>query len=268
MQSLASLNTNQKGIAMRKLWLLPLFILASASVGLAQGSDDYNKWDVYGGYSLGRFESNISKASFTSTGGTQTFTNLCSAATGEEIGPNSQKFFCTRRNFNGFDGSVTYNVSRYIGIKGDFTAHFKSQSFVDKFTPPGVTQTLANTERLYNFLGGVQVKNNSREARFKPFAHALVGIARYTNRQQQTLDLFPQFNFSIEDRETSFAMKLGGGLDIRAGKRIDIRIIELDYNPVFAGDRQPKSIAGPFTSVSFTGKTANNFTVGVGIVIH
>jgi hypothetical protein len=253
---------------MKKHLLVTLFVLGCASMSYAQGSGDYHKWEVYAGYSLGRITSNVSSGSFTSAGGTQTFTNLCSAATGQEIGPNSQKFFCTRRNFNGFDGSVTYNVSRYIGIKGDFTAHFKSQSFVDKFTPPGVTQTLANTERLYNFLGGVQVKNNSREARFKPFAHALVGIARYTNRQQQTLDLFPQFNFSIEDRETSFAMKLGGGLDIRAGKRIDIRIIELDYNPVFAGDRQPKSIAGPFTSVSFTGKTANNFTVGIGIVIH
>ena len=253
---------------MRKLWLLSLFILSSASVGLAQGSDDYNKWEAYAGYSLGRFESNINKASFTSSNGTQTFTDLCSAATGQEIGPNSQKFFCTRRTFNGFDGSVTYNVSRYIGIKGDFTAHFKSQSFVDKFTPPGVTQTLSNNEHLYNFLGGVQIKNNSRTARFKPFAHALAGLARYSNRQEQTLDLFPQFNFTIEDHETSFAMKLGGGLDIRAGKKVDIRIFEFDYNPVFAGDRQPKSIAGPFTNISFSGKTAHNFTIGVGIVIH
>ena len=253
---------------MRKLWLLSLFILATASLGLAQSSDDYNKWEVYGGYSLGRFESNITKASFTSSNGTQTFTDLCSAATGQQIGPNSQKFFCTRRNFNGLEGSITYNLSRYIGIKGDFTGHFKTQSFVDRFTPPGVTQTLANTEHLYNFLAGVQIKNNSRSARIKPFAHALAGFARYTNRQQQTLDLFPQFNFTIEDRETSFAMKLGGGLDIRAGKRLDIRVIEVDYNPVFAGDRNPRSIAGPFTSVSFTGRTANNFTVGFGIVIH
>ena len=63
-------------------------------------------------------------------------------------------------------------------------------------------------------------------------------------------------------------MKLGGGLDIRAGKRIDVRVIEVDYNPVFAGDRTAKSIAGPFTSIKFTGRTAHNFTVGVGIVIH
>jgi hypothetical protein len=253
---------------MRRLLPLILFILACAQTSFAQGSSDYNKWEIYGGYSLGSMESNISKASFTSSGGTQTFTDLCSAATGQELGPNSQKFFCTRRNFNGFDGSVTYNVSKFIGVQGDFTAHFKSQSFVDKFTPPGVTQTLANTERLYNFLGGVQIKNNRREPRLKPFGHVLAGFAHYRNRQSQTLDLFPQFNFTIEDHETSFAMKVGGGLDVRASRRVDIRLIEVDYNPVFAGNRNPKSISGPFTTVSITGKTANNFTIGFGIVIH
>jgi len=253
---------------MRKILPLLFLTFAGASATLAQGSNDYHKWDVYGGYSLARVESNVNSASFTSPGGTQTFTNLCSTATGDMIGKNSQKFFCTRRNFNGVDGSVTYNVSRYVGIKGDFTAHFKSEAFVDTFTPPGVKQTLANTERLYNFLGGIQIKDNSKSARVKPFAHLLAGFARYTNRQQQTLDLFPAFNFTIEDRETSLALKLGGGLDIRAGKRIDIRVIEVDYNPVFAGDRNPKSIAGPFSAVALTGRTANNFTIGAGIVIH
>jgi hypothetical protein len=42
----------------------------------------------------------------------------------------------------------------------------------------------------------------------------------------------------------------------------------VDYNPVFAGDRTAKSIAGPFNPVKFPGRTAHNFTVGVGIVIH
>jgi outer membrane protein with beta-barrel domain len=253
---------------MRRYQVLTFLILFCAPATFAQSSDDYPKLEVYGGYSLARTESNLSKASFTSAGGTQTFTNLCSAATGAEIGPNSQQFFCQRRNLNGFDASITYNVSKYVGVKGDLTGHFKTSTYVDKFTPPGVTQTLNNKERIYNFLGGVQLKNNSRDARIKPFAHALAGFARYTNEQQQILDLFPQFNFSIEDRETSFAMKLGGGLDIRAGKRLDIRVFELDYNPVFAGDRRPKSISGPFTNVAFTGRTAHNFTIGVGIVIH
>ncbi len=253
---------------MKKTFLLSLFVLASASVSLAQGSNDYHKWDVYGGYSLGRFETNVNSASFTGLGGTQAFANLCSTATGDMIGPHFQKFFCTRRNFNGIEGSVTRNVSKYVGIQGDFTAHFKSQTYIDNFTPPGLNQTISNEERLYNVLGGIQIKDNRSSKRLKPFAHALVGFARYTNRQAQTLDLFPAANFVIQDRETSLALKLGGGLDIRAGKRVDIRVIQIDYNPIFAGDRRAKSISGPFNPVNFTGKTANNFTIGVGIVIH
>jgi hypothetical protein len=250
------------------LLLLAVLIAACAPIAFAQGTDDYNKLEVYAGYSLGRVKTNINSASFTSGGGTETFTNLCSNATGDMLGHTFQRFFCTHRSFSGFDGSITYNVSKYVGIKGDFTGHSKTEAFVDNFTPPGVNQTVSNQERLYNFLGGVQIKNNSKTARLKPFAHALAGVARYTNRQRQTLDLFPQFNFTIEDRVTSFALKLGGGLDLRMGKRIDLRVFEFDYNPVFAGDRNPKSISGPFTGVSFKGKTAHNYSIGVGIVIH
>ena len=72
---------------MRNLWLLSLFILASVSIAAAQKPSDYPKVEVYGGYSLGRFESNLNQASFTSSSGTETFSNLCSTATGQMIGP-------------------------------------------------------------------------------------------------------------------------------------------------------------------------------------
>src|SRR6185369_9260762 len=110
---------------MKRVCLLSLLVLASAAIIRAQAANDYNKLDVYAGYSLGHFTSNLRQATFTSSGGSQTFSALCSQATGEEIGPNSQKFFCARRNFNGFEASVTGNVSRYIGIKGDVTGHWK-----------------------------------------------------------------------------------------------------------------------------------------------
>jgi len=248
--------------------LLAVVLLTSAAPAFSQGADEYPKVEVYAGYSQARFKTNIESASFTGPGGTQTFTNLCSAATGQQIGTNSQKFFCQYRGFNGFDGSVTYNVTKYVGLKGDFTAHFKTDSFADTFTPPGVVQTLANRERLYNFLGGVQIKNNDRKARLKPFGHVLAGVARYTNTQSQTIDLFPAFNFTLDDRASSFAMKVGGGLDLRVSRRIDIRLFEFDYNPVFSKDRNPRVVSGSFTSVSFRGKTANVYTFGAGIVFH
>lgn len=252
---------------MRKFWLLLILIVTCPAWAWAQVSKDYNKFEVYGGFSSSQAETTVKSASFTGLGGTQTFTDLCSTNTGAVIGPNFQDFFCKRRAFNGFDASATFNLTKYIGIKGNVTGHFRSQSYVDRFNPPGVMQTIDNQERLYQILGGIQIKNNSKSARAKPFAHALVGFARYTNRQSQDLDLFPFANFTIEDRETSFAMKLGGGIDLRAGKRFDVRVFEFDYNPVFAGNRNPRSIAGPFT-VNLSGKTAHNFTIGIGLVIH
>lgn len=249
---------------MRKFLLL-ILILACPVLGLAQ--KDYHRFEVYGGFSVNQVETNVKQASFTGLGGTQTFTNLCSTQTGDMIGPNFQSFFCTRRNFNGFDAAATYNLTKYIGLKGNVSAHFRSQSYIDRFNPPGVTQTMNNEERIWQYLGGIQIKNNSTTKRAKPFAHALAGFATYRNRQSQDLDLFPFANFTIEDRETAFAMKLGGGLDLRAGKHFDVRVFEFNYNPIFAGNRNPRNIAGPFT-VNIQGKTSHNFTIGIGLVIH
>jgi hypothetical protein len=36
-----------------------------------------------------------------------------------------------RRGFNGFDASVAGNLTRYFGLKGNVSGHFKSDSFTD-----------------------------------------------------------------------------------------------------------------------------------------
>jgi len=53
------------------------------------------------------------------------------------------------------------------------------------------------------------------------------------------------------DTETGLAGAFGGGLDIRASDRIDIRAFQFDYNPTRVFD-----------------STQHNFRIGVGIVIH
>ena len=251
---------------MKRILLSAFFVAACAISAAAQGRDDYHKVEVYGGYSLGWFKSPAATLSFTDpSGATTTFSDPCGAAAGAAFGANSQKFFCDRRRFDGFDASVTYNFTKYLGVKGDVTGHFKSERFVDAFPP--ATQITDTRERLYNFLAGVQVKNNGRAARLKPFAHALVGAAHYSERGRQTIDLAPEFNFVADDRVNAFAMKVGGGLDIRAGRRIDVRAVEIDYNPIFAGQHHFSTVSGPFAFAA-NGHTAHNFTVGFGIVIH
>lgn len=247
--------------------LINLSIATALCAYSAIAQSDFNRVEVFGGYSLASTRTTTNSATFKSPGGPETFTDLCSTNTGGMLGTNFQRSFCDRRSFNGFDASVTFNVSKYVGIKGNVTGHFKDEVFVDKFTPPGVTQTETNREKIYNFLGGVQIKNNGRSARFKPFGHVLVGAGRYTNHQTQVYDLFPSFNFDAQDQFTTFAMKMGGGIDIRASKHVDIRVFEVDYNPLFSKDRNWKINSGPFT-ISSTGRRADNITFSFGIVIH
>jgi hypothetical protein len=72
------------------------------------------------------------------------------------------------------------------------------------------------------------------------------------------------FDFTIHDRTTSLALKLGGGIDVHLSPRLDFRIIEVDYEPIFAKDRNTP-VEG-FFEQRVKGKTAQNITFGVGVV--
>ena len=119
----------------------------------------------------------------------------------------------------GFEGggnvSGVYYFHRYIGAKVDFSATFQDIS--------------TGTHSLYNFTGGVQFKDSSKDKKYKPFVHALVGVGVH----KDTNDNFPQF-----DRETTgLSTIFGGGLDIKVSDNIDIRAFQLDINPIFSEDR-------------------------------
>jgi hypothetical protein len=203
-------------------------ILACASVSFAQ-DDDYNKVEFAIGYSHARVDTGVDDPDFE-----------------DDFGD----FLADRRGFNGFDASLTGNVTRYFGIKGNFSGHFKSDSFTD-----GV-DTINTKERIYNFLGGVQVKDNSKATRFKPFGHFLVGGAR------QSIEFSsPTFGQAFDVTDTSLALKAGAGIDIKVHDRVDLRVIEFNYNPIFVGDRD-------IDGFTVSGETQHNFTIGFGITIH
>ena len=80
----------------------------------------------------------------------------------------------------------------------------------------------------------------------RPFAHALFGASLFRGF---TSDIRPAGNVYTFDDATSLAMALGGGLDLRVNKRIDVRLIQFDYTPTFFGSGRQ-----------------DNFRVSVGIV--
>ena len=205
---------------MGRTLLLAILVAACASISLAQSTDDYKKWEFYGGYSHNRVD----------TG-------------------SGSSLISDREGFNGFDTAVTGNITRYVGLKVDFAGHFKSTTI-----PVSTTQINVDSS-IYNFLGGVQIKDNSNEGTFKPFAHALVGVANgrasvdFNNIACIAISPSPCSPFT--ESETGFAGAFGGGIDIRASDRISIRAIQIDYNPTRLFD-----------------STQHNFRIGGGIVFH
>jgi len=214
---------------MFKTTLIGMIILACASIAAAQ-SDDYKKFEFFGGYSHNRIDTGIG-----------------------DDDPSLRDIINEREGFHGFNTSVTGNVSRYFGFKFDLSGHYKNKTFP---VLPSSSATIDFNSRIYNFLGGVQVKDNSSESKFKPFAHALVGAAHARNRVNFSADVCIAISPSpcppdFTETETGFAGAFGGGIDIRASNRVDIRVIQFDYNPTRLFDR-----------------TQHNFRVGVGIVFH
>ncbi|MCI0666193.1 MAG: porin family protein [Acidobacteria bacterium] len=132
--------------------------------------------------------------------------------------------------FHGVDLSATFNFSRYVGGQLDFSIHKRSQDFI---VDGADVEAEANIQ---NYLFGVQVRDNAIDGpTVRPFGHFLVGVSRQ-KLEVDSLRLIPLIgadNFSF--RRTSFAMAMGGGVDIRLTDNFSLRAIKLDYLPVFVG---------------------------------
>ena len=160
---------------------------------------------------------------------------------------------------NGFEAAYVRNIHRYFGIKADFSAAYHDDGFTAAFNDPAngaFSYRAGATRAVYNILGGVQVKNNAAKSRFKPFAHALAGVAITHDKFDRlvcTSGNCPTFvtnSVPVSFTNTNFAAAIGAGLDIKINDKIDFRAIQVDYNPIYRGGNNWQ----------------NNFRFGVGLV--
>lgn len=246
---------------MRRSCLLLLVLLASASATFAQSANDYHRLEVAGTFVYAKQEAN-SGEQFVTAGPDHFSFQPCTPDGKDILGANLQKVYCLRRGYKGASGTVTFNLKKYVGLVGDFTGLFKTETTVDDF---GHIDTNTIKNRTWEGLGGIQIKNNSKTRRFKPSFHVLAGFARQTSKDVQTST--GPFNFTLTDKVTSFAMKIGAAADVRMGERFDLRVFEVNYNPIFAkGTRHVPGNAD--FDLSVAGKRADNITLGVGVVFH
>lgn len=176
--------------------------------------------------------------------------------TGLDSGSSVNDFFEDRATFHGFNVSGVYNLNRYFGVKGDISGTYNNKRFDGEISVGGTPAAVGfdTKSSLYNFLGGVQVKDNAKSGTFKPFAHALVGaghartkITNFTCTPGTLCAAVIQPDETFSD--TGVAGAFGGGLDLRLSDKIQIRAFQVDYNPI-----------------RIDGRTGHNVRFGAGIV--
>jgi hypothetical protein len=139
-------------------------------------------------------------------------------------------------NLNGWNGSLEGKIFPFVGLVADLSGYYGSGG-VPAACPViiggGPCLSNANT-REHNVLFGPRVSFSAR--RFRPFAHALVGVSRV--------------NVDGFGSDTSFGSAYGGGLDYRLKGPLHWR---------FQGD---------YLQTRFFSQTQNDFRFSTGIVLH
>jgi opacity protein-like surface antigen len=203
---------------MRNLLLLLAVVLAFAPAALAQ-TKDYSDWEFYVGYAHERANNGADRLDATAG-------RVLANGTTVPVDFRSQRI-----PFNGAVGEVVANVHPNIGIVANFAATFANTNLVDQLSGKTFNVKLQR----YTLLFGPRF-NWRNSTPLIPFAHALFGATHSRAR-------FPNKDILCDTKdETAFAMGIGGGLDIRAGKHIDVRAGEVDYLPVFFSHKREDNV--------------------------
>ena len=97
-------------------------------------------------------------------------------------------------NANGWNAAANGNVNRWFGVTADFSGAYK------------------NGGHLYTYMFGPTF--SARTERVTPFAHALFGGATAGG---------------AGGGANAFAMAFGGGLDVKAGNHLALRLVQADW---------------------------------------
>lgn len=225
---------------MRKLLLSMVLVACFAASSTAQAVDTFNRVESFNGYSNFLLERP------------------------RPIGEGS-----VLESYHGVNSGVTINFKRYFGLKFDFARYSRKdrlcladsveqnilQPRAECFSPPFAEDDARFKTSIYNMMGGIQLKNNSDDAKlFKPFAHLLVGST--LTREESKLEFYDPRSGQAASAmrtlsDTGLAGAVGAGFDIRMSERMDFRAIQIDYHKatVFA-------------------RSTDNIRLGVGLVFR
>jgi opacity protein-like surface antigen len=207
---------------MRKILLLAILVVATSAMIHAQ---DRSKPEFFAGFSIDSIDTGLDQSGVF-------IQNSSNRLTGY-----------------GFDTSATGFFNKSFGIEGNVDGHFRSKTFNTGTSAAGPFTAVDTKFRDFNFLAGPHFKFTTSNAKVSPYVHALVG-GNHSSIEGSTTGVV------VNDSQTDFALKLGGGLDFDMSNHVGVRL-SADYNPVFErGDN----------TIGTSSRTRNDAVFSVGLV--
>ena len=158
-------------------------------------------------------------------------TNLTASGSGLFICPGTNcplpyAYTGSSGNLNGWQASAAVPIGHGLRAVADITGLYGTSGLVTSINYSGEDSlsTLNNRQHLYTYLFGPQISSKKRLA---PFAQALVGAAHLS----QTVSIPPDIGEVVGQISpapaTSFALSIGGGLDLRLTRHLVLRPIQV-----------------------------------------
>ncbi len=154
---------------------------------------------------------------------------------------------------NGWNASLAYNPTKWLGFVGDFSGHYGS---IDSTVSiPGQSATIGLKTHVHTLLFGPQF--SARHDSYTAFARVLVGAAIL----DQSISVL---GISASGGQSGFAFAAGGGFDVKINDRISWRAVQADYIRMRFGE--PKLIINGQKLSDAT--SINTFRISSGFVFR
>jgi hypothetical protein len=206
------------------------FLTLSLIFGLCVYAGDGPQSDLYAGYSFLRVNSAQTIPAFTANGGNATF---------------------------------AWNFNPHLGLEAELSGYHNGN----------VNNHTFDTTAL-SYLFGPRF-SWGRQKTFDPYIHTLFGVMHASTGECCLQATLPSVNplppgttpatvpLEIRASQSNFAMAIGGGLDIKLGKTVVLRAMQLDY---FLTRFETPNLHDP--SLPFTNKNQNNLRFATGLVFN
>lgn len=156
-------------------------------------------------------------------------------------------------DIQGGDTNIAFNLNRYFGLVGDFAGYHANTLTFNQAGGP--SRDVGADGKAFTYMGGPRL--SYRRPHFTLFAQALFGDA---NARTVTINgCTGSPSCTPLPSENSFAMALGGGLDLNLNRHFAFRIIQAEY--LMTRFMDPSSATG-------TTGTRNNVRLSSGIVFR